>query len=60
MLLALLLSPLPWIKLSCGEHPPGKARNVYFTATQSGFQATYGGATYHEGTMSDAFSNLVE
>jgi hypothetical protein len=53
MLLALLLFPLPWINLSCGEHTPGKARKVYFTATQSGFQATYGGASYQQGTMTE-------
>jgi hypothetical protein len=51
LFLALLLFPLPWISLSCGEHPPGKQKKVYFTATQSGLQATYGGVTYHEGTM---------
>ncbi|MFN0053324.1 MAG: hypothetical protein ACKV0T_14165 [Planctomycetales bacterium] len=53
LLLALVLFPLPWIRVSCGEHSPGQQRKVYFSATQSGLQATYGGITYHPGTMNE-------
>jgi hypothetical protein len=53
MLVALVLFPLPWINLSCGEHQPGKERVVYFSVTQSGLQATYGGVSFHQGTMQE-------
>lgn len=54
LLLALLAFPLPWINLGCGEQPPGRPRKEYFSVTQSGLQASYGGTTLHAGSMSEA------
>jgi hypothetical protein len=53
LLLALVALTLPWVNLSCGEHPPGRPRKEYFSVTQSVLQAVYGGTSFHLGSMSE-------
>jgi MYXO-CTERM domain-containing protein len=53
LLLALVAFTLPWVNLSCGERPPGRPRKEYFSVTQSGLQAVYGGTSFHLGSMSE-------
>jgi len=44
---------LPWVQLSCGELSRSGEKTVHFTVTQSGFQATYGGASFVAGTKTE-------
>jgi hypothetical protein len=60
LLLAVVSFPLPWIKLSCGAHPPGKARTEEFAITQSGLQASYGAVSLHAGKMGESDPQLLE
>ena len=53
LLSALFAFTLPWVNLSCGEHPPGRPRKEYFSVTQSGLQAVSGVTSFHLGSMSE-------
>ena len=49
LLLAAVMLPFPWVRVSCVETRPDGKKTVGTSVTQTGLQATYGGATLDQG-----------
>lgn len=58
LLLAAVMLPFPWVRISCVETRPDGKKTVGTTVTQTGIQATYGGATLDQGNGNLPLDNV--